>query len=219
MGEMASTLAHELNQPLGAIAAYMSGCRRILDRPTIDRVSLQEGFEGAAEQALRAGYIIKQIRAFIPRNESKPTAEDISEVVREFIALSGFQTPGLTITQSLDPSPILVLVDKNELFQVIRSLLCNAIEAMHDSPRRELEITTSTTDSGTAEIRIADRGSGVPDQVNLTLFDAFTTTKHNRAGLGLSISRTIVEAYGGRLSAEPNPGGGTIVRLSLPKIS
>ena len=220
LGEMASTLAHELNQPLTAVASYLNGARRLLDggKPG-DVVTARGAIDSAAAQALRAGEIIKRLREFVARGESDPQLEDLRRLVEEAsaLALVGAKENGARVSFAFDPRAHFVLVDKIQIQQVLLNLIRNALEAMQEVTTRELILSTRLLDANRVEIAVADTGPGLAPEVLAKLFQPFVTTKAHGMGVGLSISRTIVEAHGGRLSAAANPGGGTIFRLTLQK--
>jgi two-component system, LuxR family, sensor kinase FixL len=221
MGEMASALAHELNQPLSAIANYMKGSRRLLDSRGDDQSALlRDVFDKAAEQAMRAGQIIRRMRDFVARGENERRLENVRKLIEEAsaLALVGAKDHGVRVRFELDPAVDLVLADKVQVQQVLLNLLRNAIEAMEASPRRELVISTAAMDGDMAAISVADTGSGIAPEMASQLFQPFVTTKRHGMGVGLSISRTIVDAHGGEIRAEPNPGGGTIFRFTLRRV-
>lgn len=219
LGEMASTLAHELNQPLTAVASYMNGARRLLDRGRPeDQGEIRVALDNAAGQALRAGQIIKRLREFVSRGESDRNPEDLRQLIEEASALAqvGAKEMGVHVSFAFDPRAGLVLVDRIQIQQVILNLMRNALEAMQESAgRKELYVSTRLQDSQTVEIAVADTGPGIAPDIMARLFQPFVTSKRNGMGVGLSISRTIVEAHGGTLSAEAAPEGGTIFRLTL----
>jgi two-component system sensor kinase FixL len=218
LGEMASTLAHELNQPLTAVASYLNGARRLLDAGKPDDVaSVRDAIDNAAAQALRAGQIIKRLREFVARGESERQVEDLRKLVEEAsaLALVGARQTGARVSFRFDPQARFVLADKVQIQQVLLNLIRNAVEAMQDVERRELTLSTRLAEPGMIEVMVADTGPGLAPEVAAKLFQPFVTTKQHGMGVGLSISRTIVEAHGGRLLAEANPGGGTIFRLTL----
>ncbi|HVZ08193.1 PAS domain-containing sensor histidine kinase [Rhodopila sp.] len=221
MGEMASTLAHELNQPLTAVASYLNGCRRLLDGKTEpESVMVREAIERAADQALRAGQIIRRMRQFVSRGESERQVEGLSKLIEEAsaLALVGIRETGVRVRYDLDRRARFVVVDKVQIQQVILNLMRNAIEAMQETERRELLVATSVRPGEMVEISVTDTGPGIAPEVAHRLFQPFVTTKPHGMGVGLSISRTIVEAHGGRLWVEPNPEGGTIFRLTVKAI-
>ncbi len=222
LGEMASTLAHELNQPLTAVTSYLNGARRLLDGGKEEDMPIVRGaVDSAAEQALRAGQIIKRLREFVARGESDRRGEDLQKLIEEAsaLALVGAKESGARVTFSFDPHIESVMVDKVQIQQVILNLMRNALEAMQEVECRELVVTTRPLDLKTVEIAVADTGPGIAPEIAAKLFQPFMTTKRHGMGVGLSISRTIVEAHGGKLRAEPNPGGGTIFRLTLRTVT
>ena len=222
MGEMASTLAHELNQPLSAIANYLKGTRRLLESAGDERAAtMREALDKAAEQALRAGQIIRRLRDFVSRGESEQSVESLTKLIEEAsaLALVGVKEHGIRVRYQFDPAVDLVLADRVQIQQVLLNLLRNAVDAMVDASRRELTIATSALSDETIEIAVADTGPGIAEEVADQLFQPFVTTKRHGMGVGLSISRTIVDAHGGTISAEANPGGGTIFRFTLRAVS
>jgi two-component system sensor kinase FixL len=217
LGEMASTLAHELNQPLTAVASYLNGARRLLDDGrTEDLPKVREALDIAAGQALRAGQVIKRLREFVGRGENEKQVEDLRKLIEEAsgLALVGAKQAGVRVFFDFDAGTGDVLVDKIQIQQVLLNLIRNAVEAMQETDKRELTISTRP-DGGMMAVIVADTGPGIAPQIMERLFQPFVTTKAQGMGVGLSISRTIIEAHGGRLSAEPNPNGGTIFRLTL----
>jgi len=221
MGEMASALAHELNQPLSAIANYMKGSRRLLEgRSDEDAAVIRDAMEKAAEQSLRAGQIIRRLRDFVARGESERRIESVKKLVEEAsaLALVGAKEHGVRVRFQIDPMRDLVLVDKVQIQQVLLNLIRNSIEAMEQSPRRELLIA-SRPDGDLLEVFVADTGPGIAPEISDQLFQPFITTKRNGMGVGLSISRSIVESHGGQIVVEPNPGGGTVFRFTVPCVT
>jgi two-component system sensor kinase FixL len=217
LGEMASTLAHELNQPLMAISSYLSGARLYLDRGHAeDALIVRQAIEDAENQALRAGEIIKRLREFFAKGEGDRHAEDLQKLVEEAsaLALVGAKEIGVNVSFSFS-SPQSVMVDKVQIQQVILNLVRNALEALQTVQRRELKIITRIVDAQTMEVAVIDTGPGIAPEVAAKLFQPFVTTKRHGMGVGLSISRTIIEAHGGKLWAESNPKGGTIFHLTL----
>ena len=222
MGEMASTLAHELNQPLTAVTSYLNGCRRLLDSSegTHD-LMLRDAIDRAADQALRAGQIIRRLRQFVARGESERRVESLPRLIEEAsaLALVGVKHEGVRVRFNFSPRVELVLADKIQVQQVILNLIRNAIEAMHEAARRQLTICTAALPNDMVEVSVADTGPGIAPEIAGQLFHTFVTTKPQGMGVGLSISRTIVESHGGKLWADPNPGGGTIFRMTLRALS
>jgi two-component system sensor kinase FixL len=223
MGEMASAFAHELNQPLSAIANYMKGSRRLLEGSTDERsVVIREAMNNAAEQAMRAGQIIRRLRDFVSRGESERRVESIAKLVEEAsaLALVGVKDQGIRVRFQFSQPHDLVLVDKVQIQQVLLNLIRNAIEAMQASEKRELVLSTSLADDDTMlMITVADTGPGIAPEIANQLFQPFVTTKRQGMGVGLSISRTIIEAHGGKIWVEPNPEGGTFFRFTVRAVT
>jgi two-component system sensor kinase FixL len=218
LGEMASTLAHELNQPLSAIANYLKGGRRLLENPTPEVLpTVGDAIEHATEQALRAGKIIKRLRDFVARGESERRLEPLPAIVEEAsaLALVGTKEYGVAASLKLDPKAAFVFADKVQIQQVLLNLIRNAVEAMQESEARELTISTCQIDADTVEIAVSDTGTGISEEIADRLFHPFVTTKRHGMGVGLSISRTIVESHGGRLWVDSSPGLGSTFRLTL----
>ncbi len=222
MGEMASALAHELNQPLSAIANYMKGSRRLLEDRTDERATMvRDALDNAAEQALRAGQIIRRLRDFVARREGEQQIENIAKLVEEAsaLALVGAKQDGVRVAFRFDRSRDLVLADKVQVQQVLINLIRNAIDAMRECEMRELLISSAPAADDFTVISVADTGAGLAPELAGQLFQPFVTTKREGMGVGLSISRNIVEAHGGRIWTEPNPGGGTIFHFTLRAVT
>lgn len=217
MGEMASALAHELNQPLSAIANYMKGSERLLDVEPPDRDKIKGALASAAEQALRAGQIIRRLRDFVAKGESERRIESLSKLLEEAIALAmiGAKERGVRLRFDIDRGLDLVLADKVQVQQVVLNLMRNAIDAMESWPHSELTVASRPAADDMVEIAVTDTGPGIAPEVADQLFQPFVTTKSQGMGVGLSICRTIVEAHGGRIWVEANPGGGAIFRFTL----
>jgi two-component system, LuxR family, sensor kinase FixL len=218
MGQMASALAHELNQPLTAVINYAQATRRLLgagagaDRlvPIIDK---------AVAQAGRAGQIIRRLRDFLEKGETERRLENINKVVEEATALAlvGVKDIGVRVRLDIGGNLPDAMMDKIQIQQVVLNLVRNAVEAMERSERRELVIQTALNDDGEVETAVIDSGPGLPPEIVAQLFQPFVSTKHDGMGLGLSICRTIIEAHGGRLTGAAHPEGGTVFRFTLPR--
>jgi two-component system, LuxR family, sensor kinase FixL len=222
LGEMASSLAHELNQPLAAINNYLKGCQYLLQDSQYPRAAMtREALDKAAAQALRAGDIIRRLRDFVTRRESDKTIVRVARLLEDTsaLALVGARELGVMVRFQLDPAVEYVLVDAVQIQQVLVNLLRNALEAMQESARRELFVLATLTADSMVEIMVSDTGHGVPEEFLPGLFEPFMTTKEHGMGVGLSISKTIIEAHGGRLWVEANPIGGTIFRFTLPSVN
>jgi two-component system sensor kinase FixL len=219
MGEMASALAHELNQPLAAISNYMKGSRRLLAGGADPNTpKIESALDRAAEQALRAGQIIRRLRDFVARGESEKRVERLSKMIEEAgaLGLAGAREQNVQLRFTLDPKADLVLADRVQIQQVLVNLFRNALEAMAVSPQRELVVTNTPLGDDMVKVEVADTGSGFQDDVIPNLFQTFFTTKETGMGVGLSISRSIIEAHGGRMWAESNAAGGATFHFTLP---
>jgi two-component system sensor kinase FixL len=217
MGTMASALAHELNQPLTAVSSYLRGSRRLLekvDHSAVDQVTA--ALEAAEAGALRAGQMVRRLRELVSRGNVSTRPEELSKLVHD-ANLIGFvdeHVLGASHRLELDPAARWVDVDRIQIQQVLINLIRNALQAMEDRPVREVLISTRASGT-TAEVSVADTGSGISPEVRDALFSPFQSSKPAGMGIGLSISRTIVEAHGGKIWAEDREGGGTIFRFTL----
>ncbi len=218
MGNMASALAHEINQPLSAIANYLKGSRRLIDQGVTDPDRLRDAIDKAADQALRAGDIIRRLRDFVAHGATDRRAEPLSKLVEEASALAmvGARESGVRLRFDLGPDADVVLADRVEIQQVLVNLARNAIEAMRDAPVRELTVSTRRKDKDFVLVSVTDTGPGISDAAAATLFQPFSTTKSTGMGVGLSISRTIIEAHGGEIWAKNAPGAGAAFHFTLP---
>ena len=219
MGTMASTLAHELNQPLTAIANYLEAGRELLDAGGAEAATLlREAIEESTSEALRAGKIVRRLRDFVARGEVERRVEDLPRLIDEAsrLALIGARERGVRAFFELAPDITTVTVDRVQIQQVLVNLIRNAINAVAGQEVRDITISTCALDNAMVEVSVADTGPGLSPDIAARLFQAFATTKPAGMGLGLSICRTIVEAHRGHIRAEPRPTGGTVFRFTLP---
>ncbi|MEY3201695.1 MAG: hypothetical protein RIR70_1245, partial [Pseudomonadota bacterium] len=220
MGEMASSLAHELNQPLSAIANYNSGCVTRLQSGKFRVDDLLGAMQKASFQAERAGKIIRRVREFVKKSEPNRAPAFLADVVDDAVGFADIDAKKASarIRVELANDLPLVNIDRIMIEQVLLNLIKNGIEAMHDTPRemRELRVSAYRTDERMVEVAVADRGHGLPAEKLDKLFAPFYTTKAEGMGMGLNICRSIVEFHDGRLWAEANPGGGSIFRFTVP---
>jgi len=221
LGTLASSLAHELNQPLTAITSYCEGAMALLNgEPDAAQLEMaREALRDTAEQAIRAGQIVKRMRDFLSHGETEHRVELLSRLVTEAnaLALVGSREHGIDVQVNLDPAFDHVFVDRIQIQQVLFNLIRNAIEAMIDGSVRSLGISSKSLAEGFVMVSIEDSGTGISENVAGQLFQPFLTTKKAGMGIGLSICRTIVEAHGGRIWFEPGSEGGTIFHFTLPK--
>jgi two-component system sensor kinase FixL len=222
LGEMASGLAHELNQPLAAISNYVEAARRMLGEGKGTPPQAARAMAEAAAEAQRAGQIIRHLRSLARRSRTRFSTADINQLVSEVVALTAadFRTSGARPRLLLAPDLPPTLVDRIQIQQVLLNLVRNGLEAMDQTRAQDRVLTISTRspdDGGTAiEVSVDDAGCGLTEEARSHLFEPFFTTKPDGMGMGLAISRTIVESHEGRLWAEPVADRGTSFRFTLP---
>ncbi|QYO79014.1 PAS domain S-box protein [Devosia salina] len=217
LGEMASTLAHELNQPLAAVVNYVQGAQRLLTDATDPKlVQLQAALQEATRQTLRAGDIIRHLREFVTRGDADMQPSDVKTLVEEAsaLALAGSSESGIRTYFELSDTPP-VLANRIQVQQVLLNLIRNAMEAMRESENKVLTVRTSV-DDGFVSVDVIDTGPGIPPDIQARLYQPFVTGKRGGMGIGLSIAKRIAEAHGGTISAGSTPTGGTRFHFSLP---
>jgi PAS domain S-box-containing protein len=221
MGQLAAALAHELTQPLTAVASYIHACRLLLDKSKLDDLRLHQVrdlMNRVNNQALHAGKIIHRLREFVAKRETRRQVEPAASLIEEAsaLALISARQGGVKVNLAL-ATPAQVEVDRVQIQQVLVNLIRNAVDAMATSERKEMEVNVAAAGDA-VEISVSDTGEGLAPHVAERLFQPFTSTKSQGMGLGLSVCRAIVEAHEGRIWCEPNPGGGTIFRFTLPAV-
>ena len=224
LGELTASIAHEVNQPLAAIVADASACLQWLaaDRPDLD--SVREALAAMVKDGERAADVIGRIRALLSRSRVAPEPCDLAGIVHEVLLLVAPEMGrhGIVLQTALAPELPRVLGDRIQLQQVLLNLLMNAAEAMRETPPERRRVVVRSTvecrDDGTwAVLAVEDAGVGFREQDEARLFEAFYTTKPSGLGMGLSISRSIIERHGGRLWATPNPDHGATFHFALPE--
>lgn len=219
LGEMASTLAHELNQPLSAIANYVQGCKRLLkNMDDAAALHLREALEETADQSLRAGKIIHHLREFVTGGSTEKQPEDLNKLVEEAgaLALVGSREMSLHTVFDFETGPKQVVVDRIQIQQVLINLMRNAMDAMKESETRKLVVRIRRGAAEQAVVEVCDTGPGVSEEITGQLFQPFVTTKPGGMGMGLSISKRIIESHGGKLTMQNNEKGGAVFRFTLP---
>lgn len=217
--EMSSALAHELNQPLAAATNYLNGARQLLERRGESDEQILDALRRAADQTVRAGDIIRRMRAFVTRGDVEQHCESLAKIVQEAsaLALVGASAEGLQVAVQLDPAIDAVMADRVQIQQILVNLIRNARDAMAEAADKQLLIASEPASDTHVEISVSDTGSGLDPDVAERLFQPFVTTKQNGTGLGLSVCRTIVEAHGGRIWADARDGRGTAFRFTLER--
>ena len=221
MGQMASGLAHELNQPLAAILNYASVCLEQLESQMASRATALTAIQAVMNETRRAGAIISRMRSFVRKQQPQSVLLDINELVRESVRMMEFELRHQRIRPHIELAANLpqVLGDAVQIEQVLVNLVFNALEAMGESmsPRNGLTIETTLHDEGrTVQVCIIDTGSGISPENMARLFEPFFTTKAKGLGMGLNICRSIIESHGGRLTAAPNPEQGMRFCFTVP---
>jgi signal transduction histidine kinase len=216
MGQTASMLAHEINQPLTATVTYLRGIERLLQKNDALFRQVTETLGKAAAQVERAIEIVRRLRGYVEKREPAHAAVDVSAVIEDALALMGGARHGVTVVQRVGRDVPLVLIDKVQIQQVLVNLIRNAFEAMDGLDRREVTIGAACALRDFVSVSVADTGRGLAPDMADALFKPFVTSKKDGMGVGLSICRTIVHAHGGTIWAEENPSGGTVFCFTLP---
>jgi PAS domain S-box-containing protein len=223
MGEMVAEIAHEINQPLASIANFANGLSTRLERGVQDAEELRMAAAQIASEAQRASDVIRGLRDFLRKGEERREWCDTNELVREAVRLiePEARQSAVALNVELTSARLRVAVDRVQVAQVVLNLLRNAFEALAagDGGRRDVHVRTAADGQGSAVVSVRDSGKGLPPAQEARIFDAFFTTKEGGLGLGLSISRSIIEAHGGRLWARPNDDQGTTVGFALPALA
>ena len=222
MGEMATGLAHEINQPLTAIANYAQAAVRMIDAPGgADPIDLREALVQIVNQSLRAGEVIRRLRAFVKNRTSRSERLEVNRLIEDvrILAVPDARMNDMRLVLELDANSPAVAGDPVQLQQVLLNLVRNAIDATCECPTALRELTISTRDLGEGvEVAVIDHAGGIPESVALNLFNPFYTTKETGTGLGLAISRSIITAHRGKLGYRATPGGGTTFFFTLPQL-
>ena len=220
LGEMAAVLAHELNQPLAAIVSYARGCTRRLRSGTASPYDLAPTIDQISAQALRAGEYIRHVRALVRKDKAAREPVDVTGLLQDVARLLAPEARrlGVSIDLEVSAAPLVVLGTRIQIEQVMLNLVRNAFDAMREQPvaERRVAIRAASAGEGGVTIAVRDAGSGLSDEVAQQVFEPFFTTKPDGMGMGLAISRSIVEAHGGRIHATPNETRGTTFWVKLP---
>ena len=220
MGEMAASIAHEVNQPLTAIAAFAQGCRRILEEDDSRDPALLDAVKSIAGQAMRAGEIVHRLDQLARKRRDRRVLCDINDLIRDVYSLAKVDARLHDVRLVLDLAPSLppIELDGVQLQQVVLNLIRNAIDAMAEIDVREREavVRTSLQDDGSVEVSVTDRGCGLSGESEERLFEPFFTTKETGIGMGLAISRSIVAAHGGRMWFTRGSERGTTLHFAIP---
>ncbi|NLG76190.1 MAG: hypothetical protein GX535_08120 [Xanthomonadaceae bacterium] len=223
MGEMAAGIAHEVNQPLTAIATYAQACQRLIGTGEFSADEIAEALAHIGAQALRAGEVIRRLRTFVKNREVRRELIEANRLLEDVLTLAQTDARhnGVHISLEAAPRSPLVQADAVQIQQVILNLVRNSIDAMQGVPesRRQIVLRTHVDVEGDVEFMVADRGPGVDPSAAADVFNPFFTTKPGGMGLGLSISRSIIRAHGGKLWCTANPGGGARFFFTLPAIT
>jgi PAS domain S-box-containing protein len=219
VGEMASSIAHEVNQPLTAVATYAQACRRMIAAGALEESEVLEALDRISAEAMRAGDIVNRLKSLVRKHESKRAVVDVNDLIRDIERLASVDARlhDTVLRLELAPSLPLVVADGIQIQQVVLNLIRNSVDAMEgvEAGQREVVVNSGLLDRE-IEVSVKDNGSGIAESIDSELFQPFFTTKKEGLGVGLSISRSIVENHGGRMWYVRNPNGGTTFNFTLP---
>lgn len=220
MGEMAAGIAHEINQPLTAITTYAQGSRRMIAAGNPDMEKLTRALGNISDQALRAGEVIRRLRALIRKTDQTREVRNINELISELEPLVSIDVRGndIPVIYDFDQPEVLVKVDPVQIQQVMLNLLRNAFDASEERRTGDIVVQTRVNGGDEVMVRVTDHGTGMSEEVKNNVSNPFFTTKKNGMGLGVSICMSIIRSHGGEVTYEDNPKGGTIVTLKLPRV-
>jgi two-component system, LuxR family, sensor kinase FixL len=220
MGEMAAGIAHELNQPLTAIANYARACERFIDLPEPDLAEIRDASREISSEALRAGEIIRRLRQLVRKEDGERVPSDLNAIVEELRVLTqaDARAHDTRLSFELEPDLPMIVVDRVQITQVLLNLVRNALEALSGEPagKRQITLSTGRAEHGDVEVRVCDNGPGVDTRILDRLFDPFSTTKASGTGLGLPMSRTIIQSHQGTVTYVPAHPRGACFRITLP---
>lgn len=219
LGEMASSIGHEINQPLTAIVSFADASRKLIESRPIDTETLDHALRQISEQAQRAGEIIRRLREFVKKKEPSRSSLDINELITAVVDLACHDAEhhGITLTPDFSSSSSYALVDRLQIEQVVLNLIRNSIDSINESGIRDGEIKIRCVlEDDMIVIIVSDNGTGIRPSALPNIFKAFYTTKTQGTGLGLSISHSIAQAHGGQLLFQPNEKRGATFVLKLP---
>lgn len=218
MGEMASGIAHEINQPLAAISSYAQAANNLLRKPSVEKTEIAAVLEKIGDQAIRAGEVIRRLRAFFKKRKGENEHSNINEIIRESVNIGHADTRVLDhpIIMELDQDLPLVNVDPVQIQQVVLNLLRNAIDAMEHKPGEPVTILATEYDEDFVQVTVKDNGGGIDPEMSTNLFNPFYSTKASGMGMGLAICQSIVKSHGGKLWYAPADRG-SIFAFTIPK--
>jgi two-component system sensor kinase FixL len=225
LGEMAAAISHEINQPLTAIVNFLNSGLFIAKAGYSEDgfVETAQLMDHASQQALRAGDIVRRLREFVGHGDIVRTVESVGQIVDAAMALAliDARTLGIVVERGPDAGPAWVEIDAIQIQQVMVNLLRNAVDALAASPpadgEAQLTVTTAAAEDGMIEFIVADNGPGIDDDLKDRLFEPFVTTKSQGMGMGLSVSRRLIESHGGTIGVESSPGAGSAFKFRLPR--